>query len=113
VSHLGASDQAVSHRHEPALPGAVILPRWVAGSPTRLEVLSPDEVFPALAFNAFNYATLGAMGFESVVRLALRCPAWRLAYSDLAGALNAIDALWPEVVARHAPSAQDQAGLVS
>jgi hypothetical protein len=113
VAHLGADAHAVSQCHEPALPGAVILPRWVAGSPTKLVSLSPDQLFPALAFNAFNYATLGAVGFDSVVRLARRCPAWTLVYSDLAGALKAIDALWPELVAQHAKSAQMQTGLES
>jgi hypothetical protein len=101
VAHLVADAAAVARRHESALPGAVILPRWAAGSPTRIEPLSADQLFPALAFNAFNYTTLGAVGFDAVVRLVRCCPAWTLVYSDLADALAAIDALWPEVLARH------------
>ncbi len=109
VAHLGADAAAVASRHRVALAGAVILPRWVAGSPTKLEPLSPDRLFPALAFNAFNYATLGAVGFDAAVDLTRRCPAWTLVYSDLADALAAIDALWPRVIERHASKAPDMA----
>ena len=61
VAHLGADALSVARRHEPAAPGAVILPRWSAGSPTRLEPLSSDQLFSALAFNAFNYNTLALL----------------------------------------------------
>jgi HprK-related kinase A len=101
VAHLGADGLAVVRRHEPAAPGAVILPRWVAGSSTKLEPLLPDRVFPALAFNSFNYTTLGAVGFDAVIHLVRCCPAWTLVYSDLADAMAAIDGLWPQVLAAH------------
>lgn len=97
VAHLGAQAAAVGRRHEVASPGAVILPRWVQGSPTRLEPLPEDRLFTALAFNAFNYTTLGAVGFDAVIGLVRRCPAWTLVYSDLGSALAAIDGIWPEV----------------
>jgi HprK-related kinase A len=101
VAHLGADAAAVARRHETAAPGAVILPRWVAGSPTKLEPLSGDRLFPAIAFNAFNYTTLGAVGFDAAVGLTRRCPGWTLEYSDLAEALSAIESIWPRVVERH------------
>jgi HprK-related kinase A len=83
VAHLAASLQTVDRRHELAHPGAIVLPQWRAGSPTRLEPVNPKSIFGALAFNAFNYAVLGAAGFEAVVHLARECPAWQLIYSDL------------------------------
>jgi len=101
VAHLGADSAAVARRREAAAPGAVILPRWVAGSPTKLEPLSRDRLFPAIAFNAFNYTTLGAVGFDAAVDLTRRCPAWTLVYSDLPDALAAIESIWPQVVERH------------
>jgi HprK-related kinase A len=110
VAHLGADALAVARRREPAAPGAVILPKWSAGSPTKLEALSSDRLFSALAFNAFNYTTLGAVGFDAVIHLVRRCPAWTLIYSDLADALAAIDAVWPQVLARHTTSAPDITG---
>jgi HprK-related kinase A len=111
VAHLGAGANCVARRNEVAVPGAVILPKWVAGSPTRLEPVSPDRLFPSLAFNAFNYTTLGATGFDAAVRLTRRCLAWTLVYSDLADALRAIDAVWPQVTARNAVHAPARGGL--
>jgi HprK-related kinase A len=105
VAHLAASPDAVARRHEGARPGAFILPRWQAGSPTRLEPVLPESLFGALAFNAFNYRLLGAVGFDAVVSLTRRCPAWQLVYSDLDDAIGAIDAVWPGVVDAHASQA--------
>lgn len=101
VAHLAAQADSVVRRHESARPGAVVLPKWEAGSPTRWELLTEHVLFPALAFNAFNYSVLGAVGFEAIVRLVRQCPAWQLIYSDLDDALATIDAAWPQVVDRH------------
>ena len=102
VAHLAPSPDAVARRHEGARPGAVVLPRWEAGSPTRWQPLPENVLFPALAFNAFNYTLLGAAGFRAVVRLVRACPAWELVYSDLDDALATIEAAWPDVLDRHA-----------
>ena len=104
VAHLAATPNAVARRHVAAGPGAFVLPKWQAGSPTRLEPLTEDRLFSALAFNAFNYAVLGSTSFRAVVSLVRRCPAWHLVYSDLEEALAAIDAIWPQVLERHASS---------
>lgn len=97
VAHLGADEQAVSRRSEAAVPVAVVLPKWVADSPTRLEPITADRLFPALAFNSFNYTTLGAIGFQAVVGLVRRCHGWTLVYSDLTDALRTIDELWDQI----------------
>ena len=94
VAHLAAGPDSVLRRHEPAVPGAIVLPQWRAGSPTRLEPLEPETAFSALAFNAFNYKLLGAVGFEAVVHLTQRCPAFRLTYSDLHDAVATLAGLW-------------------
>jgi HprK-related kinase A len=101
VAHLAPSLDAVARRHEAARPGGVVLPKWVAGSSTRFEPLPENVLFPALAFNAFNYSLLGAVGFRSVVRMVRQCPAWRLVYSDLDDALATIESAWPQVIERH------------
>lgn len=103
VAHLAPDAAAVRRVHEAALPGAVLLPRWQAGSPTELVRVQPQLAFSALAFNAFNYQVLGAQGFEAVVALCTQCPVWQLVYSDLGDALAKIDALWPEVLQGGAP----------
>lgn len=97
VAHLAASRQTVERRHEPALPGAIILPQWRAGSRTALEPVAPQSVFGALAFNAFNYKALGAVGFDAVVHLARSCPAWQIIYSDLDDAIATIDDIWRQL----------------
>jgi HprK-related kinase A len=104
VAHLPAEPDAVARRHEGARPGAFILPRWLSGSPTRLERVPSESLFGALAFNAFNYRLLGAVGFDAVVSLMRRCPAWQLVYSDLDDAIRAIDAVWPGVIDAHGSS---------
>ncbi len=106
VAHLAAEPDAVERRHESARPGAVVLPKWQAGSPTRWEPLTENVLFGALAFNAFNYSVLGATGFRSVVRLVRQCPGWQLVYSDLDDALATIDAAWPQVRERQLAAGQ-------
>ena len=99
VAHLAAAPAAVARVQDPTRPGAIVLPRWQAGSATRWEPLQERVVFSALAFNAFNYAVAGAAGFTAVVQLVRQCPAWELVYSDLGDALGTIAAAWPQVVA--------------
>jgi HprK-related kinase A len=100
VAHLAAGADAVARVHEVALAGAVVLPRYVAGSPTVWERIDPETAFRALAFNAFNYAVLGEEGFRAAVRVARECPAWELVYGDLDEAVARLDAEWPAVVAQ-------------
>jgi HprK-related kinase A len=102
VAHLAPAANAVQRRHEGARPGAVVLPKWQAGSPTRWESLPEDVLFPTLAFNSFNYDVLGLHGFGAAIDLVRSCPAWQLVYSDLDDALATIDAHWPSVLAHHA-----------
>ena len=100
VAHLAPSQQAVAGMHQHAWPGAVVLPRWQAGERTQLTPVQPQMAFSALAFNAFNYARLGAGGFRAAVALTQHCPTWQLIYSDLDDALARLAAEWPAVVAR-------------
>jgi HprK-related kinase A len=95
VAHLAPPGDAFARRREPAAPGAFVFPHWLAGSATTFEPMEPDEVFGALAFNAFNYKLLGDVGFEAVVTLVRRCPAWRLQYSDLDDAVATLARHWP------------------
>jgi HprK-related kinase A len=113
VAHLAASPSAVARRHEAARPGAFVLPRWQAGSPTLLAPVPPESMFGALAFNAFNYRLLGVVGFDAVVSLTRRCPAWQLIYSDLDDAIRVIDAIWPDVIDAHASRANAVTGAGS
>ncbi len=101
VAHLAATAGAVASVGQRCLPGAVILPKWQAGQPTLWEPLDEQDLFSALAFNAFNYPVTGAAGFRAVLGMVRRCPAWQLVYSDLDDALATIEKAWPQVVERH------------
>lgn len=106
VAHLAPTSDAAMRRHEVARPGAIVLPRWEAGAVTRLEPLPQSAVFPALAFNAFNYSVLGADGFRSAVQLVRQCLAWQLVYGELEEALGAIESVWPSVLDHRLASRQ-------
>ena len=94
VAHLAPSLDAVLRRHQTALPGMLVLPRWQAGSATVLEPVPPQVAFTSMAFNAFNYAVLGADGFRAVMALVRGMPAWRLQYSDLEDATSRLLEVW-------------------
>ena len=104
VAHLAPNSDAVIRRSEYARPGAIVLPRWEAGVTTRLEPLPESSVFPALAFNAFNYSLLGADGFRSVVHLVRQCLSWQLVYGELDEALGVLESIWPRVLAHRLAS---------
>ncbi len=88
VAHMVATPDAVLRRHDPAMPGAILLPKWQAGAATSWQSLPRHAAFSALAFNAFNYQLLGEVGFDCVRALAHECPAWTLTYSEAATCLN-------------------------
>ena len=95
VVHIAASRDAVQRRHETALPGMVVLPRWQAGSATEWTAVAEHTLFAELAFNAFNYRVLGVAGFKAAIGMVRQCPAWRLVYSDLDEAIATIEGAWP------------------
>lgn len=101
VAHLAPDAAAVAARHRVVAAGAVILPKWSAGSPLRLEPASHQTLFAALAFNAFNYRVLGPAAFQAVAGIVQRCPGWHLNYSDLEEAIGALDRLWAGVRDHH------------
>jgi HprK-related kinase A len=100
VVHVAATADAVRRRSEPATPALVILPKWSAGTRTRLEPVGEDELFKALAFNSFNYEVLGEAGFSAVIDIVRRCRGFRLEYEHLDEAVAQIDALWVDIVAQ-------------
>lgn len=100
VAHMVAPDNAVARRQDGAQAGAVVLPRWVAGSATTWMPLQPSDAFAALAFNAFNYQIGGEAAFHAVAHLARSSRCWQLTYSDLDDAIETLDELWAQHVER-------------
>lgn len=76
----------------------VLFVSWSRDAPAaELEaVRAPDVVF-TLAQEAFNFADLGKQAFEITTRLAREAPAYRLRYSDMDAAHDAIVARLAEI----------------
>lgn len=90
VAHLAAKSEDVSRRSLHAPPRMVLLPRWRAGAATSLTPIDSEQVFSAVAFNAFNYEVLGESGFRAAIDITRACSGWQLEYSDLEEALRVI-----------------------
>lgn len=93
VAHVRAPASSVARDTETASIGWVVFPRWVAGAAVCIESIDPAEAFMSIATNAFNYEVLGETAFDSVRRITTQARCFRLVYSDLAQAIEAIDAL--------------------
>jgi len=93
VALMAPSRASVEASLEPAWPRWVVLPRWQAQAPTRLEALPPGEAFLHLADNAMNYHILAEQGFEALGRLIDRAEAFHFSYSDLDEAIVTFDRL--------------------
>lgn len=83
VAHFRPPESAVARAGQPAAPGWVLLPRWQAGSSTRLTPLSKARCLMQLVDNAFNYNVHGRAGFETLVAWVDRSDCYEFVYSDL------------------------------
>jgi hypothetical protein len=95
VAHMKPPEDSVARALEPALPGWVIFPKYEANAPTSLTPLPRARAALRLADNAFNYATLGAPGFEALAQLVGASDCHEFRYSDLAQAIAAFADLKP------------------
>ena len=91
IAHVRPPTDSVERMDETARPGWLVFPRWVAGSPLRLEPIVKAEAFLMVATNAFNYEVLGQTSFELVAHMVDACDCYTLIYSDLAEAIAALD----------------------
>ncbi|WP_405240423.1 HprK-related kinase A [Lentisalinibacter orientalis] len=91
VAHLQPPTDSARRAAETASARWIVYPRWQAGSECRLEELAPADSFMLLATNAFNYEVLGEAGFTTVKGLVDRCRSYRLIYSDLDQAIEALE----------------------
>jgi HprK-related kinase A len=87
VAHFAAPSDAVSRADETALPGWVVLPRYVAGSSTQLQPMERSRALLHLVENAFNYDVFGEEGFDMLASLADRSACYSFEYSRLEEAI--------------------------
>jgi HprK-related kinase A len=93
VAHMRPPADSIARAQEPAVPRWLVFPRWVADSQTQLEPMPGPEAFFMVATNAFNYEVRGEAGFRTVSKLVRSCQAYRLVYSNLEEAVDAINGL--------------------
>ena len=93
VAHLRPPKASVRRQHEPARPGWIIFPQWVAGADTELVSRSKAQTFMFLAQNAFNYSQLGAAGFRIGTALVEQTDCYDFQYSRIEEAVAAFDRL--------------------
>ena len=86
VAHMRPAIDSVRRADEPAAPGWIVLPRFVAGSAPRLTPLSKAKAFMQLADNAFNYHLHGREGFDLIGRIIDASDCYEFSYGDLADA---------------------------
>lgn len=91
--HMKPPLDSVRRAGEQAMPAWVILPRWSAGRPTRIEPLAKAHALLRMTDQSFNYNHLGAKGFECVADLVRRCDCYTLEYGDLDDVLTRLESI--------------------
>ncbi len=93
VAHLRPPEDSRRRQHEPARPGWIVFPRFVAGNPLVLTSLRHSTAFTRLSQNAFNYRLLGATGFDALQGLTRTCRCWSAQFGDLDAMVSALERL--------------------
>ncbi len=87
VAHFPPPLNAVQAAQRRAVPGWVVVPRYVAGSPAMLAPLDKADAFMQLVQNAFNYEVFGAEGFQLLGSVIDRSACLTFQYSSVAEAV--------------------------
>jgi HprK-related kinase A len=83
VAHFRPPAQTVARAAEKAMPGWVVLPRYVAGADACLQPVPKARAFMQLVDNAFNYDVHGRQGFKILARVIDQCDCYEFTYSSL------------------------------
>ena len=95
VAHMCPPAKAVQQVHDTAMPGWLVLPRYIAGHRAELRPLSRAQAFMGLQRNTFNYDLHGYTAFETLGRVVQRSHCFEYHYSRLDDAIADFDALEP------------------
>ena len=93
VAYLRPPKESVRRQHEPAQPGWIIFPKWVADGEPELLPRSRQQSFQFLTQHAFNYSQLGAEGFRVCTELIQQADCFDFQYSRLEQAVAIFDHL--------------------
>ena len=86
-AHMKPPAESVHRSREQASPACVVVPRWIAGSPARLEPLTKARALIHLTDQSFNYNYLGVNGYQCLVDVVRRSTCYTLEYGELDDAL--------------------------
>jgi HprK-related kinase A len=93
VAHLRPTPDSVARSLEKVSPRWVIFPRWRDGGRVQLTPHSRADAFLHTASHAFNYSTLGSLGFELNADLMDSCACFDFEYSRLEDAVRTFEEL--------------------
>ncbi|HWR87769.1 MAG TPA: HprK-related kinase A [Acidiferrobacterales bacterium] len=93
VAHVRPPAEGVLRAGQSAMPGWVVLPRYVAGASALLQPLSRARAFMTLVDNAFNYNVHGRDGFAALADVIDRSGCHEFSYSSLPEAVAVFDQL--------------------
>ena len=93
VCHMRPPTDSISRAVEPALPGWVVFPKYVADAPAQLLSRPKAASFMQLAENSFNQNVLGKAGFEALSDLIGRADCYDFSYGRLDEAMPVFSAL--------------------
>ena len=92
VRHMRPPAAAIAAMDEPALPVAIVFPRF--GFAPAARPVAPSETFVRLTQASTNYTAMGERGFVALTRLVTSVPAVAIDYSDTTSAVALVDELW-------------------
>jgi HprK-related kinase A len=104
VAHFAAPESSIQQAHRRALPGWVVLPRYVPGAATSLVPLERARALLHLVENAFNYDIFGQEGFKLLAQTVGQSDCFTFEYSNLSEALATFETLSSRLPAPLAPS---------
>jgi HprK-related kinase A len=81
--HARPPAASIARALEPAVPGWIVLPRYVPGSATVVTPLPKARTLLSIADQSFNYNYLSTEGFTCLSELVRRVECYSLEYSDL------------------------------
>lgn len=93
VAHMKVAAEHVAELDVPARPAWVVFPRYIVGAPATLRPRSRADSMLELGRNSFNYALLGATGFEVLGDVVAGCDCYDFEYGQLEEAMTTFDAL--------------------
>jgi HprK-related kinase A len=93
IRHLRPHVDAVARMSEPAVPSAILFPRFGPDLERAVRPVGAAEVFVRLTQASTNYVALGEPAFEALTRLAGSVPAYALDYPSTETGLALVDEL--------------------